>query len=74
MHKNSLSLEIMSPDSQSHGNMIQLSQVDTHELISKVGFWEFALAPLSLEVTAEAYIAGIYEKFILSAGKPMSPI
>ena len=65
------SSEMMSPDSQGRGNAMQLSPVDTYELISEVGFWEFALTPMSLEVTAEAYIAGICEMFALCAGEPM---
>ena len=58
------------PDSQSHGNAIQLSPVDTHEFISEAGFWEFALTPMSLEVTAEANVTGICEKLTLRAGEP----
>ena len=38
------------PDSQSHGNTIQLSPVDAHGPILEVGFWEFALTPMALEV------------------------
>ena len=71
MHKNPLAPEVMPPDSQSHGNAIQLSPVDTHELISEAGFWEFALTPMSLEVATKAYITGICEKFALCTGEPM---
>ena len=56
--------------SQSHGNVIQLSPVDAHELILEVGFWEFALTPVALEVAAEAYASGICEKLTLCAGEP----
>ena len=51
--------EMMSSDSQSHGNAIQISPVDTHESILEAGFWEFALTPMALEVAAEAYIASV---------------
>ena len=54
MHKNPLSPEVMPSDNQSHGNAKQLSPVDTHELISEAGFWELALAPMLLEVTAQS--------------------
>ena len=60
-----------SPHSQSHGNVIQLSPVDAHEPILEVGFWEFALTPVALEVAAKAYVAGICEKLTLHAGEPM---
>ena len=71
MHKDPLAPEMIPPDSQSHGNAIQLSPVDTHEVISEVGFWEFALTPMSLEVAAETYFTGICEKLTLHAGEPM---
>ena len=70
MHKNPLATEVMPLDSQSHGNTIQLSPVNTHKLISEEGFWEFTLTPMSLQVTAEAYITGICEKFALHTGEP----
>ena len=60
-----------SPDSQSHGNAMQLSPVGTHELVSEAGFWEFALTPMSPEVSAKAYITCICEKFPLCTGEPM---
>ena len=74
MHKDPLTSEMMSPDSQNHGNAIQLCPVDTHEFILKVGFWVFALTTISLEVTAKAYITGICERFELCTGEPMQPV
>ena len=71
MHKDHLASEMIPPDSQSQGNAIQLSPVDTHESISEVGFQEFALAPMTLEVAAKAYIAGICEKLTFHPGEPM---
>ena len=62
------------PDSQSHGNAIQLSPVDAHEPIPEMVFWEFALAPVALEVAAKAYVTGICEKMTLHAGEPMGLI
>ena len=59
------------PDNQSHGNAIQISPVDTHEFISEAGFWEFALMPMTLEIAAKAYIAGICEKLALHAGESL---
>ena len=57
------------PDSQSHGNAIQISTVDAHDPIPEVGFWEFVLTPVVLEVAAKAYIAGICEKMTLHSGE-----
>ena len=62
------------PDSQSHGDTIQLSPVDAHEPILEVGFCKFALTPVVLEVAAEAYITGICEKSTLHSDEPMGLI
>ena len=70
MYQDPLAHEMIPSDSQNHGNAIQLSPVDAHEPIPDVGFWEFALTPVALEVAAEAYITGIYEKLTPHAGEP----
>ena len=54
MYQDPLAPEMVPPDSQSHGNAIQLSPVDVHDPIPEVGFWEFALTPVTLEETAKA--------------------
>ena len=74
MYQDPLAPDMVPPDSQSHGNAIQLSPVDTHEPILEVGFWEFALTPVALEVASEAHVTGICEKLTLHAGEPMKLI
>ena len=62
---------MISPDSQGHGNAIQLSPVNTHESISEAGFWEVAQTPMALEVAAKGYVTGIHEKLTICAGEPV---
>ena len=71
VYQDPLALELLQPDSQSHGDGIQLSPVDAHESVLVAGIWELALTPVSLEVAAEAHIAGIGEELTVCAGKPV---
>ena len=74
MYKDPLAPEVMAPDSQHHGDIIQLSPVETHQLISEADLWELALTLMTLVVTAKAQVTGICKMFAFSTSEPLGPI
>ena len=74
MHQDPLALELIPPDSQSHGNGIQLPLVDAHEPVSEGGVQKLALTPMSLKIATKTYVAGISEEMEFSAGEPVGLI
>ena len=71
VYQDPLALELIPPDSQSHGDGIQLSSVDAHEPVLEAGIWELTLTPVFPEVAAKTHVTGISEELTVHAGKPV---
>ena len=61
VEEQALALELGSPESQSHGDHVQLMPVDTHLLVLECLLGEGTLAPLALKIATKPFIASVGE-------------
>ena len=71
MKEQAFSLEVRSPQSQSHGNGMKFTPVNAHLLVLEGLLGKGTLTPLTLKVTTEALVTGISKKFHVWAAGPV---